>query len=60
MNGCAQPVNILLFSVFVKKKINNPDSKLEEFVDEQIRGPHNENQVHISKNIAETLEEDIK
>ena len=37
-----------------------PVAKREEFVDEQIRGPHNENQVHISKNIAETLEEDIK
>ena len=34
-------------------------SKLEESMDEQIRGAHNENQVQISKNIAETLEEDI-
>ena len=34
--------------------------KLEESVDEQIRGAHNENQVQISENIVETLEEDIK
>ena len=34
--------------------------KLEESVHEHIRGAHNENQVQISENIAETLEEDIK
>ena len=37
-----------------------PVPKLEELVDEQIRGAHNENQVQISKNIADTVEEDIK
>ena len=34
--------------------------KFEEFVGEEIRGVLNENQVQISENIVETLEEDIK
>ena len=37
-----------------------PFPEIQESVDEQIEGVHNENQVDISENIAETIEEDIK
>ena len=33
--------------------------EIQESMDEQIRGVHNENQVDISENIVDTIEEDI-